>query len=169
MSRLDQELASYLALKKRIKSEFALDDDAQELLDTLEGETNLHEVIAYLARKARFDEANAAACATLIEDMKARKSRLEERAKALRWQVTTAMRDAGLKKVEAPDSTISFRDGARRIVKSCDAKDAPEGYRVEKITYGFDNDAIKDALDAGKSLNFAAYDKGDPYIQMTVK
>ena len=104
-----------------------LDDDT--IRDTLEGLTDLHELIAELIRSALFDEALQAALRTRTDDMKARLSRLAERGLKKRQLALEAMNEAGLKKLEQPDFTASARLGAPALVVTTET-DIPGDYWV---------------------------------------
>jgi Gp157 protein len=87
-----------------------LDDEA--LCDTLEGLTNLHEMLAELIRSALDDEALAAGLSTRLSDMKARVERFERRAQRKRDLALQAMAEADIPKITQPDFTASLRQGA---------------------------------------------------------
>ena len=55
------------------------DADEKTLVDTLEGITDLHEMIAAIIRSALVDEALQTGLRTRLEDMRQRLARLEER------------------------------------------------------------------------------------------
>ena len=90
--------------------------DAETLADTLEGITDLHEMIAAVIRSALVDEAFQAGLRTRLEEMRQRLARLEERGAKKRQMALEAMCDAGLKKLEQPDFTASARAGLPALV-----------------------------------------------------
>ena len=85
--------------------------DEETLADTLEGITDLHEMIAAVIRSALVDEALQSGLRTRLADMKSRLSRLEQRGSKKRTLALEAMTEAGLKKLEQPDFTASTRAG----------------------------------------------------------
>src|SRR5688500_20191039 len=104
-------LPNYQLLKERLLADFPnLDDDT--LADTLEGITELHEMIAAVIRSALVDEALHAGLRLRLEDMKERLSRLEVRASRKRELALHAMSEAGLAKLEQPDFTAPTRTAA---------------------------------------------------------
>ena len=90
--------------------------DTETLTDTLEGITNLHEMIAAIIRSALVDEALQAGLRTRIEDMRQRLARLDERGAKKRQLALEAMCEVGLKKLEQPDFTASTRAGVPSLI-----------------------------------------------------
>jgi hypothetical protein len=90
--------------------------DEETLADTLEGITDLHEMIAAVIRSALVDEALQSGLRARIVDMKSRLYRLEERGSKKRQLALEAMTEAGLKKLEQPDFTASARAGLPGLV-----------------------------------------------------
>ena len=97
--------------------------------DTLEGITDLHEMIAAVIRSALVDEALQAGLRTRLEEMRQRLARLEERGAKKRQLALDAMCEVGLKKLEQPDFTASARAGLPPLVIVADDV-IPEPYWV---------------------------------------
>ena len=112
---LSVEASKYLQLRERLLSGYP-NADAETLLDTLEGITDLHEIIAAVIRSALVDEALQAGLRTRLEQMRQRLTRLEERGAKKRQMALDAMCEAGLKKLEQPDFTASARAGMPPLV-----------------------------------------------------
>src|SRR5262245_1538129 len=94
--------------------------DADTLVDTLEGITDLHEMIAAVIRSALVDEALQAGLRSRLEEMRQRLARLEERGTKKRQLALEAMCDVGLKKLEQPDFTVSARSGMSPLLVLAD-------------------------------------------------
>ena len=90
--------------------------DTETLTDTLEGITDLHEMIAAIIRSALVDEALHAGLRTRIEDMRQRLARLDERGAKKRQLALEALNEVGLKKLEQPDFTASARAGTAPLI-----------------------------------------------------
>jgi hypothetical protein len=103
--------------------------DAETLADTLEGITDLHEMIAAVIRSALVDEALQAGLRTRLEDMRKRLSWLEERGAKKRQLALGAMCEVGLKKLEQPDFTASTRAGLPSLIVVSEGQ-IPEAYWV---------------------------------------
>jgi hypothetical protein len=90
------EASKYQTLRERLSADWpTLEDDC--LLDTLEGITDLHEMIAAVIRSALVDEALQAGLRTRLEEMRQRLARLEERGAKKRQLALDAMTEVGLK------------------------------------------------------------------------
>ena len=103
-----RELSHHHFLQKRLETDFPdVDDDT--LRDTLEGMTNLTNMLAEVLRSCLEDQSLASALKTRMADMQERQSRFEERARKKRELVTTVMEKAALKKITESDFTVSLR------------------------------------------------------------
>jgi Siphovirus Gp157 len=109
------ELSKYRLAREQLLLEYPSIDD-ETLHDTLEGITDLQEMIAAVIRSALVDEALQAGLRGRIEDMKERLSRLEVRANKKRELALQAMSEAGLVKLEQPDFTASTRSGSPALI-----------------------------------------------------
>ena len=86
------------------------------MIDTLEGITDLHEMIAAVIRSALVDEALQAGLRGRLDDMKERLCRLEVRSSKKRELALHAMNEVGLTKLEQPDFTASIRAGYPALI-----------------------------------------------------
>src|SRR5688572_16255528 len=87
IASLEPELGAQLSRHKMLRSRLLAeipDLDAETLADTLEGLTDLREMLAELIRSALEDEALAAGLSTRLSDMKVRLERFETRARRKR-------------------------------------------------------------------------------------
>ena len=109
------EVSKYQLLKERLLENCSTIDE-ETLVDTLEGITDLHEMIAAVIRSALVDEALQAGLRSRLEEMRQRLARLEERGAKKRQLALDAMCDVGLKKLEQPDFTASARAGMPPLI-----------------------------------------------------
>ena len=109
-SNIDTALLAHRQLRSRLIAEFP-DLDEDTLSDTLEGITDLHEIIAEVIRSALVDQAMAEGLKARIEDMKERLDRLQERARKKKQLALEAMSEAEIQKLAEPDLTASLRKG----------------------------------------------------------
>ena len=109
---MNLEFASitYRAVRDRIRAEDP-NIDEQTLADTVEGLTDLHEIVTAIIRSALADEALSARLKGRIADMQERFNRLQDRASKRRQIAKDVMLQLDLKKITASDFSVSIRPG----------------------------------------------------------
>ena len=110
MDQLTFSAAKYRALRERIRAEDPKIDE-QTLADTVEGLTDIHEILAAIIRSALEDEALGAGLKGRIAEMEGRLERLQDRAAKRRKIAKDGMIDLDIRKLNAPDFTASIRAG----------------------------------------------------------
>src|SRR5215510_9859893 len=105
----------YRAVRDRIRAEDPQIDE-QTLADTVEGLTDLHEILTAIIRAALADQALATGLGGRIGEMEARRDRLQDRAAKRRQIAKDVMVELDLKKLSAPDFTASIRPGTPALM-----------------------------------------------------
>ena len=100
----------YKAVCERLQAEDPSLDE-QTLADTVEGLTDLHEILQVVIRAALADEALACGLKGRIGEMEGRLGRLQDRAAKRRQIAKEVMAELDIKKLQAPDFTASIRSG----------------------------------------------------------
>ena len=106
---------NYRSVRERIQSEDPQIDE-QTLADTVEGLTDLHEIVAAIIRSALADEALATGLKSRVAEMQDRLERLQDRASKRRQIAKDVMVELDLKKITAPDFTVSIRPGTPALM-----------------------------------------------------
>jgi hypothetical protein len=112
---LEVATATYCALRDRLRAEDPQIDE-QTLADTVEGITDLHEILTAIIRAALTDEALAVGLKGRIAEMEDRLGRLQDRAAKRRLIAKDVMVELDLKKLTAPDFTASVRPGTPALM-----------------------------------------------------
>src|SRR6478735_2827065 len=102
---LEFSALTYRAIRDRIRAEDPQIDE-QTLADTVEGVTDLHEIITAIVRSALADEPLATGLKGRIADMQERLDRLQDRASKRRQIAKDVMVELDLKKIAAPDFSV---------------------------------------------------------------
>jgi hypothetical protein len=168
---LRSQANAYAALKDHLIAVTGLDADDDCLADTLEGLSDLNEIIIRAAREAKEAEAMADAVKAIMAENSERRQRFLTKADRIRAAIAHAMQDAGLPKITAPDMTISQRAG-KVAPKIVDADALPDWAKVEKIVVSPDRDAIREAFDedpAGFSCPGVIVPNAEPVLTVRMK
>jgi hypothetical protein len=163
---LTTEVPKYQLLKERFLADYPNLDD-ETLADTLEGITDLHEMIAAVIRSALVDEALYAGLRHRVDEMKERLSRLELRASKNRQLALEAMTEVGLSKLEQPDLTASARAGSPALIVIAEDK-IPEAYWLPQPPK-LNRQAILRELKRGNEIPGAQMSNPKPVLMVRTK
>jgi hypothetical protein len=164
--QISHSLVAYRAIRERILA-VEIDLDEETLTDSLEGITDLNEVVAAVVRSALVDEALAEGLKGHIETMQSRLRRLSERAQARRQIARDAMVEVDLKKITAPDLTISIRPGTSALVVTEEGC-IPEPYWLPREPR-LDRLGLLNDLKRGVEVEGAALSNPAPVLSVRVR
>lgn len=153
--RLKRETEAARILREQLAD---LEGDEETIRDTIEGETNLHELIASVAEDIATDEASVAGIKAHIETMKARKDRLERRIEFRRSAVLNAMSIGEIKKMELAIATLT-RKPVPPKVQITDETTIPSWF-WKRAEPALDKKAIADALKNNEQVPGATLSNG---------
>src|SRR4051794_17690196 len=156
----------YRVIRDRIRNlDPTLDD--QTLADTVEGLTDLHEILQAVIRAALADEALAAGLKGRIAEMEDRFERLADRASKGRRIVKDVMTELGIKKLEAPDFTASVRPGISSLVV-LNENEIPSIY-WEPRDPKLDRTTLIADLKSGREVGGATLSNGEPILSVRTR
>lgn len=143
--KLGQQLAHHEYLRQQLSERFP-DADEETLRDTLEGMTDLTDMLAELIRSSLDDKVLIDALDQRIINMVERQKRFMDRAQKKRELVEVIMERADIKKIAKEDFTAGMRAGKRKVMVIDEAAISSEFWRPQAPT--LDKAALSTALQA---------------------
>jgi hypothetical protein len=156
----------YQLLRERLLAQDP-DLDHQTLADTLEGLTDLNEIVAAIMRSVLADEALAAGLKGRMEEMEGRLRRLQERALKRRQVAREVMVETDLKKIVAPDLTVSIRPGPPALVVTDETLIPPTFWEPREPR--LNRQALLAELKGGAAIAGAALSNPEPVLSVRTK
>jgi hypothetical protein len=163
---LRTEISNYLILGEQLKAQFAELDEGT-LADTLEGVSQLPDLVIQIMRSGLEDDVLANALKQRVDEMHARLSRLRERHDKKRAMAAWAMSQAEIPRIQAPDFSLSLRPGSQRL-EVYDETRMPSRFFVPQQPR-LDRAGLSCALKAGETVEGAILVQGEPTIQVRVR
>ncbi len=143
-------------------------DDEETYADTLDGETDVFDILDGEIAAMQSDEALAAAIKAREADLKTRRERIKMRAEAHRKNIKLVLSYAALAKAERPLATVSIRPGSLSV-RIVDEAEIPSQLMREEVTRAPDKAAIKAQIEAGETVPGAVMERGDDVLNVRVK
>lgn len=156
----------YQAVRDRIKARDP-DIDEQTLSDTVEGLTELPDIIEAIIRSAVVDEALAKGLRCRIAEMQDRLSRLQDRASKRRQIAKDVMVELDIKRINAPDFTASVRPGLPALLV-LNEEDVPPMYWQPSDPHLNRQELTRD-LKQGVEVAGATLSEPDPVLSVRVR
>lgn len=161
------ELSHHRMLVDELRRRFP-DASEDTIADTVAGMTDLDEMLAEVARSAADDKAVAAVCRLRMEDLAIRTKRHDDRAEAKREAIANTMAAAGIKKVMAPDLTLSLSAGKPKVLITNEAQVIADGFGKQPPAV-VDKAALRAALEAGNQVIGATLGNAAPVLTVRTK
>lgn len=143
-----------------------LEEDENLRADTLEGETDINNVLARLVQERAAAYGMAEGIKIPAADLRERKARLERRGDGYGEAIERIMAAAGLPKVTLPNATISITQAAPSVVIEDEAA-IPE--RFVRIKREIDKTALNAAVKAGEDIPGVTVSNGGSRLTVRVK
>jgi Siphovirus Gp157 len=157
---------AYRAIRDRIRAEDPQIDE-QTLADTVEGLTNVHEILAAIIRAALTDQALATGLEGRIGEMQARRDPLQDSATKRRQIAKDVMVELDLKKLSAPDFTASIRPGTPALMVINEAA-VPSIYWEPREPH-LDRQELANDLKQGAEIAGVALSNPEPVLSVRTK
>lgn len=158
--RVVREISDLLAVYPELEKDETL------RADTLEGETDINNVLAKLVQEREAAYAMAEGVKAPVNDLRERKARLERRGDGYGEAIERVMSAAGLSKVTLPNATISVSQGGPTAVVEDEAA-IPD--RFIRIKREIDKVAINAAVKAGEEIPGVVVSNGASRLTVRVK
>jgi len=158
--------AAYRAIRDRIRAEDP-NLDEQTLADTVEGLTDIHEILMAIVRAALTDEALATGLKGRIAEMQARLERLQECASKRRQIAKDVMVELEIKKIAAPDFTVSVRPGMPSLLVLDEAA-VPSIY-WQPVAPRLNRQELLSELKGGAEIQGVSLSNPDPVLSVRTK
>jgi hypothetical protein len=157
---------TYRTLRDRIWAEDP-NIDEQTLADTVEGLSDLPEIIIAIIRSALADEALATGLKGRIAEMQERLDRLQDRASKRRQIAKDVMVDLDIKKITAPDFTVSIRPGTPSLLVLDEAA-VPSIY-WQPVAPRLDRQGLVNELKEGTDIKGVTLSNPEPVLSVRTK
>jgi len=142
-------------------------DDEVTRLDTLEGATDIKEVLSRLGQALGDLHVMQEGLQTRIDELNKRLGRFNARDELIRKLIFKVLESADLKKIELPEVTFGLRKNPPRLIGEAPAADLPDELCNIKRTP--DRTKIRAAIEAGQYVAGFAMSNAAPSLTVRVK
>ncbi len=161
---LIHELTYHEHIREQIRNEFP-DIDDETLADTVEGLTNLNEMLGVVVRSHLDDMAIIEALKSRVADMQDRLSRISKRGEKKRELVTSVMEQADLKKLAEADFTVSLRSTSAPLVVTEEGSIPEPFWKPQALK--LDRQGLITALKSGEQVSGVVL--GNPRMTIAIR
>lgn len=166
VQQINSQVSQYLILSDQIKARYS-DIDEETLRDTLEGISDLPDLIKEVVRSSLEDEAMVIGLKTRISDMQARVDRIKSRSEKKRQIACWAMQATSIDRLIAEDFSASLRHGPPRV-EILDEDKIPNEFLIPAPPR-IDRAAMLYRLKQGVTVTGAILADGQPHLSVRVK
>jgi len=163
---LRDEAAHYRHLQDQLRLDYAHLDD-ETLADTLQGLSDLPEMIEEIVRSSLDDEAMIQGLKVRVDAMAGRLTRLKERHQKKRQLAAWALGSAAIAKLNSVDFTVTLAEGALKL-EIGEESALPPHYLIPQPAKP-NRAAIGAALKEGIAIEGARLVQGQPYIVVSTR
>jgi len=168
MTFLANEAVAYKVLKEELLKAYPdLEDDAETLADTLEGETSFLEAVTHALDKHQDALDLIEGIKARVADLAARRSRLQDQANKIKSAILAAMEEVGEQKITLPEYTLSAKKLPPKLVIT-EEFSLPGRFFVPQESK-LDKKAVTDALKSGEEIPGAILSNGGQALQIRSK
>ena len=157
---------TYRTIRDRIRAEDPHIDE-QTLADRVEGLTDVHEILAAIVRAALADEVLANGLKGRIAQMQDRLDRLQECAGKRRQIAKEVMVELEIKKITAPDFTVSIRPGMPSLLVIDEA--AVPGIYWQPVAPKLKRQELLSELKQGSEITGVALSNPEPVLSVRTR
>lgn len=159
---LTEELTTWQALERKLSEEY--DVDPSELLDTLEGETDLVEAVRRLDDFIVRREIEIIGLTHHVTAMQLKKARRQTSLDTLRNTILQAMDRAGIPKIETTTGVFTAKRTPRALVIEDESTIPAEYWKAQDPT--LDKKGLKEALKNNREVLGATLNNGGITLQI---
>ena len=163
---LEFAVITYRVIRDRIRAEDPQIDE-QTRADTVEGLTDVHDIRAAVFRAALADEALANGLNGRIAEMQDRLERLQDCASKRRQIAKEVMIELDIKKITAPDFTVSIRPGMPSLLV-IDEKVVPSIY-WQPVAPKLKRQELLSELKQGSEITGVALSNPEPVLSVRTR
>lgn len=158
-------------LRERLKSEYGLADEDEALEDTLEGASELPELLAMMARDAVQAKDYREAIEHRIRIMSDRANRLGNRHDKIRAAISWALQEAGWKKIPGealPEMSVTLSNGQRPLIIE-NEDEVPTLFLRFKTVTEVKRKELRDWLESGNQMPAARLGNTQPVLTIRTR
>ncbi len=166
MLDLVHEASRTLEAARVLRSQIAelAGDDEDFIRDTLEGETDFEGIVRALLASIGEDEAHEAGLKSYLDELKARRDRLAQRAETKRALIASALAIAGRRSLECDLATVTLKTVAPKALVT-EESEIPSAFWKPQAPR-LDLAALSSALRAGEAVPGATLSNGGQTVQI---